>query len=179
MAIQILEIEQNTEEWHRARENRATGSIADILLTKGLDEALKQNFKQFRGNYYTQRGHILEDEAIELYNEIYGTIAERPGFVINDDFPNAGCSPDGTDKGWLLEVKAFNEKRHLSITKISEIPYKIMAQIQFNMMISGLVKARLIMYNPDVEDPTQAFCVIEVKADPKIQQNFKLKLGVA
>ena len=70
MAIKILEVEQNTEEWLELRKNKVTGSIADNLLTRGLDEALKENYREFRGNFYTQRGHILEDEAIEVYEAI-------------------------------------------------------------------------------------------------------------
>lgn len=179
MAIQILEITQNTDEWLKAREDKVTGSIADSLLTRGLDQALKENYKTFNGNYYTQRGHILEDEAIEVYEAIHEVTVSRVGFVINDKYPNAGCSPDGLDEDWLIEVKCFGEKKHLSIRKKKDIPFKIMAQLQFNMMISGKKKARLVMYNPDVADDDLAYCEIVVKADPAIQRNMAAKLGGA
>lgn len=177
MAVQILEVVQNTEEWNKLHDNRATGSNADLLLTRGLDEALKQDFGGFNGNYYTQRGHILEDEAIEVYEAIHSVIVARVGFVINDKYPNAGCSPDGLDSEWLLEVKCFGEAKHLAIRKAGDIPFKIMAQLQFNMMICGLKKARLIMYNPDVEDPALAYHEIEVRANPAIQRNMAAKLA--
>lgn len=177
MAIQILEVIQNTEEWNRLHDDRATGSNADLLLTRGLDEALKQDFGNFRGNYYTQRGHILEEEAIEVYEAIHAVIVARVGFVINDKFPNAGCSPDGIDGDWLLEVKCFGEKKHLSIRKAGDIPFKIMAQLQFNMMISGKKKARLILYNPDVENNALAYCEIDVYAKPNIFKNLAAKLA--
>ena len=176
MAIQILEVVQNTEEWLKIRENRVTGSNSETLLTHGLEEALKDNFKQFRGNYYTERGHILEDEAIELYNSIHDVIVSRVGFIINDKFPNAGCSPDGIDGEYLIEVKCFSKDKHLAIKSKSTIPMKVMAQLQFNMMICELKKARLVMYNPDIEDDGDAYREIEVLAKPKIFENIKRRL---
>jgi hypothetical protein len=176
MAITILAIEQNTDEWLAAREGKVTGSNADCLLTRGLDEALKDNYKRFKGNFYTQRGHILEVEAIEVYEAIHDCKVSRPGFIINDRFENVGCSPDGIDGEWLIEVKCFGAKKHLEIRKPKQIPFKIMAQLQFNMMISELKKARLVMYNPDIEDDSKAYCEIEVKADPKIQLHLQSKL---
>lgn len=178
MAIRILEIEQNTDEWFAKRKDRVTGSIADVLLDSGIEVALRKNDSSgnWKGNYYTQRGHDLEPKALRIYEAVYETIVERPGFIENDDFPNAGCSPDGTDKEWLLEVKCFAEKRHVTIRKKSDIPYKIMSQLQFNMMISGLKKSRLIMYNPEMKDLLEAFCVIEVTANEKIQANMARKL---
>lgn len=177
MAIQILEVVQNTDEWLKLRENKVTGSIADSLLTRGLDQALKENYKEFRGNFYTQRGHILEDEAIEIYEAIHEVVVARVGFVVNDKFPNAGCSPDGIDNEWLLEVKCFGEKKHLEIRKHKDIPFKIMAQLQFNMMIAGKKKARLILYNPDVANDSLAYHEVAVGANPGIWKNLAAKLA--
>jgi hypothetical protein len=184
MAIQIISIEQNTEEWHKVREGRATGSNADSLLSGDLAKALSLNDKdkQFRGNYFTDRGHKLEPIAIKTYELIHDCKVDRPGFVINDEYPNAGCSPDGIHKDWLIEVKCFAEKRHLEIKTHKDIPFKIMAQLQFNMMISGLRKSRLVMYNPDLklgtpqENNIRAYCEIEVTANPIIQRNMARKL---
>lgn len=177
MAIQILEVVQNTEEWNRLHDDKVSGSSADVLLTRGLDEAIRQDFGGFNGNYYTQRGHILEAEAIEVYEAIHEVTVQIVGFVLNDKYPNAGCSPDGLDGEWLLEVKCFGETKHLAIRKQGDIPFKIMAQLQFNMMITGLKKARLIMYNPDVADPELAYHEIEVRANPQVQRNLAAKLA--
>lgn len=176
MAIKILEVEQNTEEWLELRKNKVTGSIADNLLTRGLDEALKENYREFRGNFYTQRGHILEDEAIEVYEAIHDCTVARVGFVVNDKWPNAGCSPDGIDGDYLLEVKCFGEKKHLDLKKHSDIPFKVMAQLQFNMMISGKKRARLVLYNPDIADDERAYHEIEVGANVGVWKNLAAKL---
>lgn len=176
MTVRILEVKQNSPEWHAIRKEHVTGSNADILLTRGLDEALKANLSTFNGNFYTARGHILEDEAIELYEAINGATVERPGFVVNDKYPGVGCSPDGFDGDILLEVKCFGSAKHLSIFNIRTVPFKVMAQIQFNMLISGRKLARLILYNPDIEDPKQAYREIEIRASLKIFSNITRKL---
>lgn len=176
MTITILEIEQNSEQWLKEREDLVTGSISDVLLTRGLDEALKQNSKHFNGNYYTERGHILEIETIEVYEAVHNVKVERPGMVKNSKYPNAACSPDGIDKPYLLEVKCFALKKHMSILTAKDIPFKIMSQLQFNMMICGLKIAKLVMYNPDCEKPEDCYREIIVRANSSIQSNFKLKL---
>jgi hypothetical protein len=76
----------------------------------------------------------------------------------------------------LLEVKAFNEKRHGAINTVDDIPPQIMAQIQFGMMMLELRKAKLIMYNPDIEDIDEAYKVIDVRVNKAIQDNFKARL---
>lgn len=173
--ITIHDIPQNSTEWHDIRRNKATGSNADILLTKGLDAALRANLTSINSNYFTERGHILEAEAIELYEAIYSTQVQRPGFVVNEQYPIAGCSPDGIDGDVLLEVKCFNERKHREIAQ-GDIPLKIMAQVQFNMFICELPSARLIMYNPDIADDAMAFVVREVKRNVQIHANFVKKL---
>lgn len=176
MAVTILEITQNSEEWIKAHEQKVSGSNSDVLLSRGLDEVLKQEFGSFQGNFYTKRGHILEGEAIEIYEGVHDIKVDRPGLVKNDNFPNAVCSPDGIDGVTLLEVKCFIEKKHLSIKSIADIPFKIMSQLQFNMMICELKMACLVLYNPDIEYAKLAYREIYVRANPIIQRNFKIKL---
>jgi hypothetical protein len=177
MAVRILELKQNSPEWLEARRSHVTGSNADILLTRGLDAALRANSNSFNGNFFTKRGHILEDEAIELYEAIHECIVARPGFVINDRWPSAGCSPDGIDDIILIEVKAFAERKHLEIMDEASIPFKIMAQLQWNMMITELGIARLVLYNPDIADNDLAYREIEVAANPKVQTYMLRKIG--
>lgn len=176
MIVMHNDPKQGSDDWLKLREGKVTGSIADNLLLNGLDEALKQNYARFKGNYYTQRGHILEEEAIEIYEHIHGVEVARPSFATNNNYPNSLCSPDGIDREYLLEVKCFGEVRHNSIRIAADIPFKIMAQLQFNMMITGLKSTILIMYNPDLEDVDEAYREIVVKADPKIQANMAEKL---
>lgn len=194
--IKIHDVEQGTEEWQELRRiHPFTGSGAAKVLRFGVIEYSKAITDGFKGNFYTKRGHILEDEAIELYEAIHGRQVLRPGFVTNTHCPGCGYSPDGLDclsilqpGAILLEVKCFNVERHKAIAK-GEIPVEILAQIHFGLLICNLRKARLILYNPEfakktiiidgVEisnpdyDPKLALVIIEVKYNRNIQNNFK------
>lgn len=167
-------VQQGSEEWQQIRAGKYTGSNAHKLLRYGAIDYALTEAGAFGGNFYTKRGHVLEDEAIELYEQIYGRQVERPGFITNDKYTICGYSPDGVDDQILLEVKCFNQKRHMTIYK-GDIPLEILAQIHFGLMITELKQARLLIYNPDLEIPF-AFKAIDIKSNRNIQANFKRKL---
>jgi hypothetical protein len=174
--ITVVEVSQGSDQWHDIRKNKITGSIADKLLSWHKGDAMKMNDNNAANNFYTKRGKILEVEALELYEQIHDCTIERPGFITNSAYPDCGCSPDAIDGLCLLEVKCFKENNHDAIHKLKEIPFKIMSQIQFNMMICNLPIARLIMYNPDVDDVKEAYREIGVPRMPKVIANLKRRL---
>ena len=173
--ITIHQVNQRSAEWHLIRQGKVTGSNAHILLTKGLEEALKANEKRIAQNWYMKRGQTLEPEAIEIYEKIKDVDVQTVGFVTNSDYKNAGASPDGVVGTRLLEVKCFNASKQLSIGE-DNIPFEVMAQLQFNMMICELEDADLILYNPDLP-AKDAFKIITVPKNYMIIQNIERKLN--
>jgi YqaJ-like viral recombinase domain len=170
--VTIHSVPQGSDSWHALRAGKYTGSNAWKLLRYGaIDYALTEQ-SSFNGNFYTKRGHILEDEAIELYEAITGRHVERPGFVTNDEFPSCGYSPDGLDLTPTLEVKAFNIEKHLRIIN-GDIPFEVLAQVHFGLLICDRSCANLLPYNPDVENPKEAFKIITIKRNRNIINNFK------
>jgi hypothetical protein len=175
--IRVHDIQQGSAEWHDLRRGKYTGSNAHKLLKYGAREYSLTTDSEFSGTFHTKRGHILEDEAIEIYEAVTHHKVIRPGFVTNDDYPTCGYSPDGCDGdifdpgATLLEVKCFGEAKHMAVAS-GEIPLEIMAQIHFGLLVTGLRQARLILYHPKL-DPQLAFKVINVKARPAIERNFK------
>lgn len=202
--IEIHNLEQGTDEWQALRAGKYTGSNAHKLLRFGAIEYALAQESNFKGNYYTKRGHLLEDQAIQVYEKITGASVLRAGFITNSKYPDCGYSPDGIDvtsldgyalnkggfkaEGYLLEVKCFNKKRHREIAS-GDIPMEIMAQIQFGMMITGMIRALLIIFNPDFAkkmitvkgnlmpnpdyEPKLAFKMIEIRRNVSIERNFK------
>lgn len=167
----IHNVEQRSEEWFKLRENKITASNAGKLLLYGKEKALEKT-KQFT-NVWAERGKILESEAIELYEKIKNVSVMTPGFVTNSKFKECGASPDGiTNK--LIEVKCFNPSKHLGIT-IDTIPFEVIAQIQFSLMICDLDKADLVLYNPDLK-PEKALKIIEIDRNEMIIKHIKSKL---
>lgn len=178
--ITVHQLEPGSPEWHAIRDPLYTGSNADRLLRFGLIEYSLNQGASFGGNFYTRRGHILEDEAIELYQEIYGhqVLHGKPvGFVTNSKYPTLGFSPDGfdIDLDIPLEVKAFNEVKHMKMFK-GEVPMKVEAQIHFGQFVWEKKGARLLIYNPDV-DAEFALKVIDIPFNRNIHNNFKRILG--
>lgn len=162
------DVEQGTPEWHALRAPLWTGSKALRLLQgKSLPED-----REWRGNDATRRGQMLEYSAIREYERKYRRKVDRPGFVTNTVYTNAGYSPDGIDGGWLLECKAFNGVRHEDLVA-EKIPLIVLVQIYFGMIITGKRKARLLAFNPEFEEQ---LTVIEITYDKRIGNNIRQKL---
>jgi len=169
------EVEQGTPAWHELRNGRVTASNADVLLLKNAKEAINANSKSFSGNFYTDRGHSLEPQAVDLYERISDRKVKSVGFVTNDKYPNAGFSPDGVCESYrrFIEVKAFGADKHRRARV--EIPFEVMAQIQFGLMIMEFSIADLVLYNPDLE-ASEALHIIPVERDERIINHIKRKL---
>jgi hypothetical protein len=159
---------QGSEEWLEIRKSLWTGSSSIRLLQ---EKPFKEE-TEWAGNKYTMRGHALEIAAIREYERKYRRTVARPGFVTNTVYTNAGYSPDGIDGGWLLEVKAFNGKRHEDLVA-EKIPLVVLVQIYFGMVITGKRKARLLAFNPEYK---QQLTVIEIPYDKRIGSNIRKKL---
>lgn len=175
---QELNIKQNTPEWLESRLKYATGSNAFILLTDGVKAAIaKNNSNGFAGNFWTARGHVLEEECVELYGAIYDTKLLRIGVVRNTRYRNAQCSPDAEDTkiDALIEIKCLATKNHL--IEIENPSAKYIAQANFNALICSRKKALLVFYCPDENiKPEKQFVVVDV-TNKKIQSNIKRRLN--
>lgn len=178
------DIEQGSQAWHDLRAGKYTGSNAHKLLRYGAIEYALTEQSSFGGNYWTKRGHQLEDEAIGLYEAIVGHRVGRPGFVTNDAFPGCGYSPDGLDDIPTIEVKAFNLKKHLRMID-GDIPFEVLAQVHFGLLICERPYSNLVPYNPELAkkeinglpnplyDPRRALKIIRIDYSRAIANNFK------
>lgn len=162
------DVEQGSKAWRLLRAPLWTGTSA-IRLLQG--KSLPPD-TDFEGNKYTKRGQLLELVAIREYERKYRRKVQRPGFVTNTVYSNAGYSPDAIDGGWLLEAKAFNGVRHDDLVA-GKIPLAVQVQIFFGMIITGKRKARLLAINPEVEEQ---LTVIEITYDKLIGNNIRRKL---
>lgn len=162
---------QRSPQWYAIRKDKWTGSVAiDLLLGKTEPPAVSDY-----DNDYMLRGRILEDRAIEGYEVAeHGCteVVERYGFIVNEKYPNAGYSPDAIDGDILLEVKCFGIDGHNDLVAGKLTP-KIISQVQFGLLITGLKHAKLIAYNPEV---SPSLAVIDIKRNEKVVKNIKEKL---
>lgn len=118
-------VTQGTQEWLDLRAGRVTCSNALTLMNKGKEQCkeanrIALNNLKVNGNWYAERGHVIEFEFKEAYNKVLATKGLQMidcGFITNDDYPDAGYSPDGlitpindpTQILGLAEFKAYND----------------------------------------------------------------------
>lgn len=185
----VHDVEQGSEAWLKLREGLYTGSNADKLLSyatsfkiiagERIAYALTE-LSKFGGNFWTKRGHLLEDEAIALYEDIKHVVVARPGMITNTKYPGCGYSPDGWPPIPLLEVKCFDVKKHMELIR-GRIPLKVLAQIHFGLLITERPYAELIAYCPRRDPETgeyllpikDQFKIIRINRSPAILANFR------
>lgn len=181
------EIVQGTEEWDKKREKMFTGSNASKLLTSfGAGTHAMSKKSNFGGNFHTERGHVLEDRAIKLFERIYDIDIKKTGIVTNSKYPQCLYSPDGYTDDYIIEVKCFSPQNHLKLIESPKI--EVLAQIHFGQLILEKKLTKLIAYCPRPKDwdvkengewpvaVNKMFVVIDIKKDKDIQENFKNKL---
>lgn len=148
--MQIIEVEQGTDDWLRARMGLATASefktiigvkkdarekaTRDLYLRKIAGELLTGEPMETYQNIHMERGKANEDEARDLYSLTRGVDPLRVGFIRNH---SAGCSPDsliGKDGG--LEIK--DALAHIQIERLikGELPPEHKAQVQGNIWLA-------------------------------------------
>lgn len=206
-------VEQGTQEWLEMRKGKVTCSNALTLLTRGKNFCLEANELAANritpnGNSYAERGHVIENETRDELNSFlrkFGLQLVTCTFITNDDYPDAGYSPDGlivpldVKNWWNLkefipaEFKAYNDftvrekggekvlvqtdKHHNAVNSFDDVPLACKAQCQMEMMMVESPKLCLILSNPDAQVDEERVKVWWVDADPLIQQRLIKKLS--
>lgn len=179
------DVVQGTQEWLNARQGRVTCSNALMLMNKGKNACMEANRLAAarltpNGNFYAERGHVIEHEMKQAYNEQLKkrnlTLAEC-GFITNTDFPDAGYSPDGLicplcsdgepdldNIEGLAEFKAYNDiverdgkkvltcKHRQACFDILKVPPQAIAQCNMAMLLTETEAVYLFLCNPDAAD---------------------------
>jgi putative phage-type endonuclease len=148
----VLDIEQGTEEWQKARLGIPTASNFDkIVTTKG--DLSKQSKKylytlaseQVTGvkeegytNGVMQRGNELEQEARDFYELTQSATIEKVGFVYSDESKSVGASPDGfVGEEGGIEIKCPLAHTHVGYLLGKKLPTEYIQQVQGNLFVTG------------------------------------------
>jgi putative phage-type endonuclease len=176
----IHDVEQGSPEWHALRAGIPTASEASKLVTStgkpstsvegyamklAGDLYAGHDIDAWEGNAFTARGHELEHEARLAYELENDADVEQVGFITNDEM-TYGASPDGLCGEGLVEIKCL-PKKHIAalvyFNKHGKAPPDYIAQIQFQLMVTGRVYCDLLYYHPDLPSLT-----IRVYPDDKL-----------
>jgi len=197
--MQIINVEQGTEEWFKVREFKLTGSHAQEIGNYG--KGLETYCLKLASEYYstatkehftskdTERGNELEPIARGMYELEKGVEVTEVGFITVDASPYIGCSPDGLvgDDG-LIEIKSPDDTSHFKmiINGEKEIDSKYLWQVQMNLLLTNRKWADLIFYNPNFKENMIIFRILPdkekqdelnkgIEKGVKILQDYKLK----
>lgn len=160
--MEVIECEQGTEIWHRARMGIPTASMFGKLMMKGRGGSSSEERTTYMhklageiitgepmesfANRDTRRGHAQEDEAARHYAFIKGVELQRVGFIRKG---RAGASPDrlvGNDGG--LELKAKLPHLVIGLILANEFPVEHRAQCQGQLWITDREWIDLSVYCP-------------------------------
>lgn len=150
-------MEQRTEEWHKARKGRITGSAVGAILGlapyRSRDDVLRAMVRDFHGaesefvtNPAIEWGVANEATATAMFTLETGLAVEACGFFPLGDY--MGASPDGLiGDDAILEVKCpwKGVKKTLA-----EQPHYV-AQLEFEMAATGRNKAYFWQWHPSGE----------------------------
>lgn len=156
--MQIVNVEQGSDEWFNLRSLRMTASHAQAISNQGkglqsyILELCSSHFSSAENekfsNKHTERGNEYEDEARTIYEFETGVEVKQVGFVIHNKY--AGCSPDGLvgSKG-LVEFKNPADKEHFRFMIDRKIKPTYLWQMQMQMLLCEREWCDFVSYNPN------------------------------
>ena len=187
--MRLLNVEQGSFEWRRARRgvptaSRAADVVARLKPAKGeevgrpaqvrKDYALQLAFERVTlmewpvyVNQAMQRGTDLEPLARDEYEARSGTMVEQVGIALHDEL-DVGASPDGLvgDDG-LVEIKCPFEMTRVARVWATGDVSDYEAQVQWQLWVLGRSWCDVCVYDPRLEDVGMHLFVRRVHASPE------------
>jgi hypothetical protein len=162
--IEVISCEQGTEPWFAARAGIPTASMFSTVMASGRgggeSKTRAKYMRQLAGeiitgkpmegfsNVHTERGHVMEPEARDLYSFATDTKPEQVGFIRNG---NKGCSPDsliGTNG--MLEIKSKLPDLLIECLDRDDFPPEHKAQGQGALWVAEREWIDIVVYWPEM-----------------------------
>ena len=160
--MEIVDCEQNSDEWIAAKIGIPSSSQFSAILARGSgsqpSKTRRTYMRKLAGeritgkpaenfrNAHMDRGHEMEPEARAFYEFANGVTTERVGFIKNH---GAGASPDSLvgDVG-LLEIKTALPHILIGHIEAGKSPAEHFAQVQGQMWVSERQWCDILNYWP-------------------------------
>jgi hypothetical protein len=164
--MKIVRVDQNTDEWRRARMGIPTASNFHLIITplgKPVDSRERKTYMyrlvaerilcepmppRWEGNDHTERGIEMEPRAVSALEAKLGATLEDGGFVFSDN-GRYGCSPDRLlMEPWSsVEVKCPAAWTHIQYM-IEGPGDRYRPQVQGQILIGGFKEIHFWSYHP-------------------------------
>ena len=166
----VVDVEQRSPAWLALRRGVISASQADRLQTPAklkeyaLELATERVVREVPPNIVNtamQWGIDHEDEARLRYAFVREVDVYGIGFAWHDDHELwAGCSPDGLigDEG-LVEIKCPTSKRHFEYLTANAVPPAYVAQLDFQLWVTGRHWCDFVSYDPRFDEPHRLLVV--------------------
>lgn len=146
MALKIIDCEQGSEDWLRARLGLPTASNFGAILAKGEGKTRRTYMLRLAGEILTgepaetfksgemDRGNAMEVDARDQYIFDTGAEVQQVGLITNG---RAGYSPDGLiGANGAAEFKSKKPELHLACLLKGEFPSEHKAQCQGGLWVA-------------------------------------------
>jgi len=187
--MRVLNYDQGSDEWKRARAGRFTASrIADVIAkTKSGYAASRKNYlaelliermtgepTEFFVSYEMRRGTELEPEARSIYEFRSDVSVDQVGLVLHPMLDYAGASPDGLvgDHGGV-EIKCPNTATHIETMRTGKIPHRYYVQMQWCMECTQRDWWDFISYDPRLKDERLVIYTSRVERDDVLLDDIR------
>ena len=181
-----LDIEQSSPQWIAARLGVPTASeFKRILTAKGRLSASRTRYygellaeyclgyaiSEFYGSGWTERGQMLEPQALSAYELATDVMPARCGIFLRDFAQQSGgpitvgASPDALagDDG-LIELKCPSPGVHCMYLAEDRLPPEYVMQVQGQMWVTGREWVDFMSYHPDLPP-----LILRIAPDPDLQ----------
>src|SRR5688572_22521491 len=180
--FEVIDAEQRSEAWFRARAGRVTASRAGDMLAKtksGYSTSRKNLLPQLVAERLTGlpqvdgyqspamlRGIELEPKAFAAYESTTGQMADKAGFLRHLEL-TIGAAPDGVigDFDGILELKVANPATQLCYHTGKTLPTGYRPQMARQLLVSGASYCDFMSYGPSFPEALQVFLVGGCRAE--------------
>lgn len=152
--MRIVEIEQNTAEWHRFRKDKIGASLAPVIMGVSPWMTPYQLYEQMLGitepteeNEAMRRGKYMEEDARALFVK-QTNIFVKPAVGVHEKFNWLMASFDGLclDNKVIVEIKCPGQSDHHAALD-GKVPEKYFPQLQHQIAVSGYDRAYYFSYD--------------------------------
>ena len=165
MSVEIIECEQGSPEWFKARLGIPTASEFDTVMAKGtgggpsktrrkymltlIAERITGEMAESYTNSHMERGKAMEPEARAAYAFVQDVDPKPVGFIRNGP---KGASPDSlVETSGLLEIKTKLPNLHLELLELllgGDMPPEHKAQVQGQLWVAEREFCDFVCYWP-------------------------------